>query len=253
MKNVERISEKAVISGSVVELYKYQKSYLKGGECINRNGRAGGAQELTGEEKAANREKVLSRCRKQVRRLVNANVGQYGDCLTSKFITLTYRYHETSFKNANDDFKKFIKRLNYYVFKVKQSNLKYVQVSELTKAGRVHFHVVIFNLPYISNQKLADIWAKGFVKINKIDDVDNIGAYVCKYMTKDVIGKVGLKAYTSSRGLFKPVEITEKKEVEKLRGFLPSEKITFQSQFDSDYLGQISYTQYNINRKQNKR
>ena len=52
-----------------------------------------------------------------------------------------------------------------------------------------------------------------FIRCNKIDNVDNVGAYVTKYMTKDNTDesyKVE-KSYFSSKGLFKPIEITDKK------------------------------------------
>ena len=53
--------------------------------------------------------------------------------------------------------------------------------------GAWHCHLIyIFNdlvkAPYISNKDLSDLWGYGFVKINKLDDVDNVGAYLTAYL-----------------------------------------------------------------------
>ena len=81
----------------------------------------------------------------------------------------------------------------------------------------------MFNAPYIKNNKLQEIWGNGFVKINNIDNVDNVGAYVSEYLRQAEKGQghnleddrlQGRKSYFSSKGLFKPIEITDKKIVE---------------------------------------
>lgn len=246
---MEIVDKKVIISGSVVEVYSYAKSYLKGGEPMNPNGRAGGSQDLSDEEKEENRDKVLSRAKKTVRRLINANVGAYGQDFTSKFLTLTFADHVTDLSQANTEFHLFIKRLNWYLWKTRHGNIKYIAVPEFTKKNRVHYHVVIFNIPYIKADKLADVWSNGFIKVNKIDNVDNVGAYVSKYMTKDATSLSGYKSYLSSKGLFKPIEITEKEKVENLIHSLPGENITYQATFSNDHLGDIDYIQYNIRRQ----
>lgn len=221
---------------------------MVGREPLNSTGRAGKG-EIDEKIKEENREKVTSRAKKEVRRIVNSNVGQYGDDFTSKFVTLTFAEHITDLAAANYEFKKFIKRLNYQIFKTKTSNVKYTAVPEFTKKGRVHYHVIFYNLPYVKSDILSDIWGNGFIKINKIDNCDNVGAYVSKYMTKDNDEIVGKKCYFNSRGLFKSTEIIDKKEVESLRNSLPLEKVTYTTTFDNDYLGTITYLQYNFNKK----
>lgn len=84
---------------------------------------------------------------------------------------------------AHPEFRKFVKRLGYHIDN-KETYLKYLTVPEFQKRGAVHYHVVLFNLPYIKNKVLAKVGDNGFVKLNVIEDVANIGAYVCKYMTK---------------------------------------------------------------------
>ena len=250
VKNIKKqiVKEKIVISGSIVEYYNYEKGYPIGIEARNENGR-GGKNELTLEEKEKNRSKVMSRAQRELRRIVNSNVGQYGEEFTAKFVTLTFREHITDLRSANAEFKKFIMRLNYSMFNSKKANIKYTVVPEFTKKGRVHYHVIFYNLPYVKADKLASIWGQGFIKINKIDNCDNVGAYVSKYMTKDNWEIQGKKSYFNSRDLFEPIEIVEKKEVESLVDSLPLENVTYSATFDNEYLGTITYNQYNFNQK----
>lgn len=237
-----------MISGSIVEYYNYEKGYPIGIEASNVNGR-GGIGERTDEEKEENRSKVMSRAQRDLRRIVNSNFGQYGEEFTAKFVTLTFREDITDLESANAEFKKFIMRLNYFMFKSKKANIKYSGVPQFTKKGRVHYHVIFYNLPYVKWYKLEEIWGQGFVRINKIDNCDNVGAYVSKYMTKDNEDIKGKKSYFNSRGLFGSTEIIEKNEVDKLRPLLPLENVTYSATFDNEYLGTITYNQYNFNKK----
>lgn len=52
--------------------------------------------------------------------------------------------------------------------------------------GHAHYHVLLrfddFEKIFISNKDLNDFWSKGFVRVNKLKEVDNIGAYVSAYL-----------------------------------------------------------------------
>lgn len=196
----------------------------------------------------SNREQVLKRARTNLRRIVNANCNKYGQEFRSKFVTLTFRDHITTFEVANYEFKKFVKRLNYKVFGSKKANLRYTVVPEFSKIGRIHFHVIFYNLPYIKANVLSEVWANGFIKINAIDNVTNVGAYICKYLTKDYDDErlQGKKCYFNSRGLFKPKEITEKNRIDTVAAALPEKALNYSCSFDNDHLGKISYKQYNL-------
>lgn len=223
---------------------------MKGGQstsCCNAvGGRRGDYKSV---DYGVHREQVLKRARRDLRRIINSNVGAYGDEFTAKFVTLTFAENVTDLDFANYEFEKFIKRLNYRMFFSKKANIKYSCVVEFQKRGAVHYHVIFYNLPYLKADYLGDIWGNGFIKINKIDSVDNVGAYVCKYMTKDAIDArlEGKKSYFNSRGLFRPVEITDKKKIEAVAAALSSLDEKYHATFSNDYLGDINYTQYSIN------
>ena len=234
---ISSYSKKVIVSGNVVEVYEYDKPILEG-YSIKENYKCGRCFEASEEDKQINRGKVFNRAKRDLRRLINANIGEF-----SKFVTLTFRENVTDLKQANYEWKKFKQRLETKV----GYKLQYVVVIEFQKRGAIHYHCVFFNLPYIQNKDLAAIWRNGFIKINKIDNVDNVGAYVCKYMTKtDDDRLLGQKMYFSSRGLEKPTEIKEKNRVETLASALPASALTYSNTFENEY-NLISYKQYNLN------
>lgn len=226
--------KKMVISGDIVEIYEYKNPVFEGFENEHATGRQ---FEASDDDKEVNREKVCNRAKRDVRRLINSNITP-----DSKFITLTFADNVTDICTANYEYKKFRQRLETYL----GYKLQYVAVIEFQKRGAIHYHVLMFNVPYIKNSVLGSIWKKGFVKINKIDDCDNVGAYVCKYMTKNDDDRLkGQKMYFSSRGLERPYELKEKTRIDSLAAALPSSSLTFQSNFANKH-NSISYKQYNL-------
>lgn len=243
------VKSKVIISGSVYEIYEYEKPVYKG---YKSNG--GRDKKANEEEKEKNREKTLRRARQDVRRIVNANVWAYGEHCPPKFLTLTFGDNVTDLDVAHYEFKKFIQRLNYLVFGVKKAILKYTAVPQFQERGAVHYHVVLYNMPYTKVDIIEKVWGKGWVWINKIDDVDNVGAYITKYMVKDMDDDrlKGRKCYFNSRGLFKPVVIEDEEKVENIKNSLPGEKRTVLTVYENDYTGVTIYKQYNFNRGEKK-
>lgn len=251
-EKTQLVTEKIVISGNIVEVYKYEKGYLKGftlsdSERENKGRRS----DYMSDNYTEHRKQALQRASRDLRRLINANVNQYGKEFTAKFVTLTFGENVTDLKIANKEFRLFIERLNYQLFKTKKANIKYSVVVEFQKRGAIHYHVIFYNIPYIKYDKFAEWWGNGDITINKIKEVDNIGAYVTKYMTKDNSDErlQGQKSYFNARGLIKPTEETDKKKVEAFADALPVEKMNYSSCFENEHLGKIVYKQYNLNKK----
>lgn len=240
-----RYTKKLIKSGHVIEILEYELG-IRVGESFEKP--VGRSQEATDAEKAKNRGTTLGRAKTMVRRLINSNTNQWGEL--PKFFTLTFKDHITDVKQANYEFKKFRQRLEYDVGR----KLKYVVVVEFMKNGRVHYHAIFFNLPYIKAKRLTEIWENGHIWINAIDQVDNVGAYVTKYMTKQEYAELkedkltGLKSYFTSRGLNKPIEIVNEKEIDQIAADLSHHKI-YESDFHNEYCGNIHYEQYNLKRK----
>ena len=246
MSGIYHYDCKVVVSGDVIEIYRYERGFFKG--FINERGRAGNGS-ITEEQRERNREVSLMRASRDLRRTVNANVWAYGKHCPPKFLTLTFGDNITDLDVAHYEYKKFIKRLNYKVYGKKCSYLKYTAVPEFQERGAVHYHVIFYNLPYTKADVIAKVWGNGFIKINKIDDVDNIGAYVCKYMVKDLDDERlrGRKCYFNSRGLKKPIEVfLDYDKLENIKKSLPEQAMTYKGEFENEYTGKIEYEQYNL-------
>lgn len=145
---------------------------------------------------------------RQVRRLVQANFNA-----GSKFATFTFdnnhNFKVEDLKKANQFFKEFISRLNKYLNKATNTKrtIKYIATWELTKKGRIHYHVIFFNIPFVRSSKLEEIWKGGFVKINSLTDVKDefISLYLTKYLTKDLANRQAFaRAILRSRNLIDP-------------------------------------------------
>lgn len=242
-------NKKAVISGKQVEFYEYEKEVIYGYKDKKRDKTiVGRSSEASEEDKELNREKVFNRARRDLRRLINCNFTD-----NSKFLTLTFKDADdisTDIKKSNYELKKFIQRLNYYLgYKVKYSCVPEIQEERYKNYGVLvwHYHLVLYNVPQkLDVKKLSDIWGKGFIKVNVIKNVDNVGAYICKYMTKSHKDRLkGEKMYFNSRGLIKPTEIKETNIVEALASSLQYQSCKFEKTFSNDY-NTILYKQYII-------
>lgn len=227
---------KAILSGHVIEIYEYEKmpQPAKGRE----------RRKLDDSDWLADKNGVVEQNQRKKRwnliRLLNMNFDE-----SSKFITLTFAENVKDLDAAHPEFDKFIKRMRR-----KYGNFKYAAVVEFQKRGAVHYHM-ISDLPYIPKQELARIWGQGFVRVNKIDHVDNIGAYISKYMTKDGkdIRLRGRKAYFTSKNLERPIEL-HGDAVDPLLDLyeLKDKKTVFSSWYESEHHGIITYRQYNLKR-----
>ncbi len=240
--------KKYVFTGDIIEVYEYSQY------CTGK----GGSHRT--KEKSENLEKSLQnyantnqRRRDTVRRLACCNFNAEHD----KFFTLTFADNQTDVKVANRIFAKFIMRLKHKF----GNNIKYLAVIEFQNRGAVHYHV-LSDIPYIASSELQQIWGQGFVYINAISHVDNVGAYIVKYMTKDNADErlQGLKAYLYSRNLKRPnvlinhnlkdFSVLEKKIEEQYK--LSEHQAVYESLFDTDVLGSCEYKQYNLKRGKNK-
>ena len=227
--------KKLIVSGNVVELYEYEKPVLREPQS-KRIGRAG-QNGTTDEQKRQNRRKVAMRNRKHLRRIINANFSPR----RSKFVTLTFEENITEIKEANKRFVSFRKRLARYL----EVPLEYIAVPEFQKRGAVHYHMLM-NCPYIPHEVLARLWGHGFVKINCIDSVDNLGAYVTKYMTKDNDEErlAGRKSYFASYNLKKPDETTDEEVINAAMSEMQVKRVACDTCFDTEYYGTVKYVQY---------
>ncbi|MCL4386390.1 MAG: hypothetical protein M1326_08790 [Cyanobacteria bacterium] len=110
---------------------------------------------------------------------------------------------------------------------------------------------MIPDLPYIPKAELYKIWRNGFVKINDIEKVDNVGAYIIGYMNKKINDKrlLGNKAYLISKNLNEPKELygfEAKKCMDKNN--LWNRKPEYHNSFIAERYGQVDYKEFNLKR-----
>ena len=81
--------KKVIVSGNIIEVYEYEQNVLFGYKDTKKKSK-GRQATANAEDKEINREKVLSRARRDLRRIINANIQEY-----SKFLTLTFKENIT--------------------------------------------------------------------------------------------------------------------------------------------------------------
>ena len=149
----------------------------------------------------------------KLRNLINNNfVGSKNEL----WITLTFADNKIfNPKDLYPIFKNFMKRLRY---NFKDFSFDYIYVPEPHEKGDWHIHLLLKadKELYIKNSQLKKVWGQGFVKVNRLQDVDNVGAYVSAYLTNIKCGektKKGARLYLyppghnlfrASRGIVKP-------------------------------------------------
>lgn len=248
-------NKKLKICGHVIEYREYEKYFGVGPRIKTgfvRNDYLKEKPKITEEE---NREASARRARNKLIDHINCNAFAWKD-LNGRlyhpvFLTLTFADNLTDVTAANYEFTKFILRLNYLVAGKKGSILKYVAVIEFQERGAVHFHIVIFNLPFIDRiiDELKKIWPHIF-HVEAVSSARNIGRYVSKYIHKDfgcsTLGK-GQKLYFSSRDLLKPLVTYYDELILPVIKQLPSSAIEKEGRnIPIDHLGSMNFTRYNL-------
>jgi len=237
MEKIRYQYDKVIRYGQYLDIYKYERPTLRG--YSNKKTNNAHSDRLLEEEKRSDN---IFRARTKIRRIVNANPQ------LNKFLTLTFadkenidlhRDRDLIFEYVADPakldvcnyhFKKFKQRLNYKL----GNKLQYIVIPEFQKNGNVHYHMLA-TLPYFRAADLAATWRGGFAKINRIDNITNVGAYVCKYLTKQQAtdNLVNKKSFFYSTSLNQPVEV-QLSELGDLR--LSKEKVY---DYNSEYNGKV--------------
>lgn len=131
--------------------------------------------------------KSLNRTRNNLKNLIDNNVSQF-----SKFITLTYKATELDRKQVLIDFNRFSDRFEYHY----HERPRYVAILEHQKErgkkecneGSYHIHMILFNDSKIDFKFFeSKIWVKGSCNTKKVDSTANLGRYLMKYITKEMV------------------------------------------------------------------
>lgn len=235
---------KTVISNKAVETYEYEKPVWYG------------SRESILTEFPANakvRQNTLEsrnisnyRTKRNLRRLAEANAFNWfkpnGKPYMPTFLTLTFAKDIRLLSDSNILLTNFMKRLSYKM----KTKLQYIAKPEFHIKGKVHYHIILFNFDYLYKTEIAKVWKHGFIKIEKVDSIRKAASYVSKYLTKNLNDDrfCGQKAYSSSRGLKKPVEISDEKIAQEFINDLNEEYKVYENEFDNEHCGKFKYKKY---------
>lgn len=188
---------KVVEMGNVVEVQymsrrnqKQTIQMLKGGEqyviCAT-----GEVKDIEHKQTRKDNRKGLYKTFANARGLINANVV---DVDKVRWCTLTYKENMTDTKRLYEDFEKFNKRFQYYCKQKGYSKPEYIVMMEPQGRGAWHAHLLYIwqdqKAPFIPNEDFRELWGHGFVRIKKLDNVDNVGAYLTAYLGDMEINEV---------------------------------------------------------------
>lgn len=206
------ILQKAVISGNHVEFYKYSMPVLCEFEKRENLLKVSDNEQGTGDKRADN----LARSRQSVRRIIWCNITPH-----TKFLTLTCEKTCTDLKSFQRKLQTFFQAMTRKGYKLRYLYVLERQLKRGMKegnAGSWHAHIVVFNDEKIPLDVLKICWKHGRAEIKILnglrcgDDekINDVGAYVCKYITKEASLELGMQCYRCSNGLKRPLEVNLK-------------------------------------------
>lgn len=143
------------------------------------------------------------------RALINANVT---DVSKVRWCTLTYAENMTDPKQLYKDFQQFNQRFQYYCSKNGYGKPEYIVMMEPQARGAWHAHLLYIwkehRAPFIPNEEFRMLWGHGYVRIKKLDNVDNVGAYLTAYLGDMEIDEM-IETGKDIKGTVKHVEVEE--------------------------------------------
>lgn len=169
MGNITEImfSKKRSLGGYITKIDKDHYVDNRTGEFLEFKHLENRAQDL------ANVAKSLARGRD----ILNANIVNVSYC---RWVTFTYAENMTDSTRLLLDFQHCIRSLRKTF-----GNFEYITAAEPQGRGAWHLHAVfIFDhkAPYMPNDVVAKAWKQGFVAVKRLDNVDNVGAYLTAYL-----------------------------------------------------------------------
>lgn len=150
---------------SKIDKDNYDLIDTKTGECITK-------KYVHSEKRNMN---SLKKSVTHFRRLIWANADRF-----TLFVTLTYKQNMCDVVRLQTDFHAFIKRFR----RANPDCLGYLLACEPQARGAWHIHCLFYfaKKKFLSNSFVRNLWGWGFVKIQKVDAIRNLGAYLTSYL-----------------------------------------------------------------------
>ena len=256
---------KIITCGNYLQVYFYKEKHVKVKQGIENNLIKEKNISRVGEKKYIEYKNIL-RAKFNLQRLVKAN-----EYIFKTFITLTYAENIKDIKEANKNFNNWLTNIR----KRKNKDFAFVCVPEYQKRGAVHYHLLtnidINDTSVIIPQKirtkkteklkhLYDVvyWEKGYSQVSSLSDVENVVAYITKYMTKDIDNRLfGSRKYHYSRNLIRPKEsildISNNTDFEYLKKLTSESELVFSNNYKNTYnFDDVVFNEYKLISLHNK-
>jgi len=251
---------KLVISGPMLEIYEY-----------NISPNAGRKRNLSPEERKRMEERFgpisriempqnsFYRSKKNAKRIMFCNAWRWLKenqlPFPPFFLTLTFAENIQDLKLAGDIFRKFIQRFNYELG-YENAYLQYIAIREFQQRGAIHYHLIIFNLPYMKDRvykTIRELWGEGRIDLKMIKSMGTLTYYLSKYMVKDAEnGKLsGMKRYLTSKKIKRPSIIKDDNYAVFDVAMRLENKLVYETKFEAGFIGTIKYRQYFLERDDN--
>lgn len=169
-----------------------KNEYIKG----NTNARGefisdGIVYEFTEKENHMRNRRSLRQIFRTLRQLIAANF-KGGD--SELFVTLTYAEQHNDKEQIYRDIDLFWRRLRY-----NYPDLKYIAIVEPHASGMFHVHMLLADTTgqplYIHDAEMRILWGHGITTTERLEDIDNMGAYFVAYFTNMELTPDEIKSY----------------------------------------------------------
>ncbi len=249
---------KLSISNNVLEIYSFANPITYGEPKVKKEKfHQENEEEIQSDNTVTTNQDISYRAKKNLKRIMECNSGTWtnpkGNKYKTMFLTLTFRENVKDLDFAHNEFKKFMQRLNTLAFHTKTRDIKYLSVVEFQKRGAIHYHIAIFNLPFIDRvyDELAKIWTLGSRRILPIKTVRGAIKYFAKYITKNFEDQRmrNRKKYFTSTGLKKPLVVRDEGSVQNVKKVLDNLSWIFTpytNTFYADFIGKVEYFRYEL-------
>lgn len=210
--------------------------------------RSGEIKQFNHQTSRADNLQSVSRSLALGRDMLNANIDDVSNC---RWLTLTYADNMTDPKKLYHDFRNFNKRC-----RERFGHYEYITAAEPQGRGAWHLHCVLIfptKAPYMANDVVADLWKQGFVTVKRLDDVDNVGAYLTAYLGDMELTEAREQGIT--RGEIKTVEYEEDGELKSKRYIKGARLVMYPPKFNIFRYSRgckkpvVSYTDYTSAKK----
>ncbi|MBA4689098.1 MAG: hypothetical protein H2184_18385 [Candidatus Galacturonibacter soehngenii] len=225
--------------------------------------------EIKERKKSENRYQTPKSVRKSINNLMDLIRCNATDPSCCKWMTLTYANVMTDHEKVYENGKMFLRRLQRYLnnqteLSVGQKTFKRITVAE--PQGEKHYNswhlhiLLIFNdkAPFISNEAITELWARGITDTHKVYDADGLALYFKVYLsdveyvegdeTNDVVDKdvngvskqfikggrlkyypTGMPLFSASRGMKRPFveKISNKEAMERVKDYKMVYQVTY--------------------------